>query len=313
MAILRKKSSDAPRRRQSSGAPIRPSAVDDQRQNLFQRNRTLTGSTSNRMSATHHPTDLQSPRTHVHHLAQRRRKIGSVLLIVITSATILLWLLVQLTARVVVSVSDTSVSRPIETALYEKAINEYLGLNPISRLRFAMDPTSLSAYLSQVLPEVAGVTRMSLVSIGETNFTLAMRQPVAGWKIDATQYFVDARGVAFQRNYYENPTVQIIDDSGAALQQGTTVASNRFLGFVGRIVALSKERGYTVTQAILPAGTTRQLEIRIKDVAPLVRLSIDRPAGEQVEDMGRALVYFASRGQAPEYADVRVSGKAFYR
>jgi hypothetical protein len=140
-----------------------------------------------------------------------------------------------------------------------------------------------------------------------------MRKPVAGWKIDNKQYFVDAKGVAFERNYYGNPTVQIVDDSGAVLQQGTTVASNRFLGFVGRIVALSKDRGYIVSQAILPAGTTRQLEVKIQDVGPLVKLSIDRPAGEQVEDMGRALVFLAGRGQSPAYVDVRVSGKAFYQ
>jgi len=91
------------------------------------------------------------------------------------------------------------------------------------------------------------------------------------------------------------------------------VASNRFLGFVGRIVALSKSSGYTVTQAVLPVGTTRQLEIRLKDVVPIVRLSIDRPAGEQVEDMSRTLGYFIGRGEAPAYVDVRVSGKAFYR
>lgn len=312
MGILHKKTSNMPRRRQSTSGPVRQVA-DTERQNLFQRNRTLTGSTSNKLSATHHSTDLQSPRTHVHHLALRRRKVGTILLIVLTGAVLLLWLLTQFTANVVVSISDTTISQPIDTALYQKAIDNYLGRNPVSRLRFAMDQSNLSAYLSQVLPEVEGLTQTSFSSIGATDFALTIRKPVAGWKIDAKQYFVDDKGVAFERNYYGNPGVQIVDDSGAALQQGSTVASNRFLGFVGRVVALSRSSGYTVTQAILPAGTTRQLEIRLKDVAPIVRLSIDRPAGEQVEDMSRTLGYFASRGQAPAYVDVRVSGKAFYK
>lgn len=313
MGLWNKKTSNIPNRRQSSGGTVRPAAANDQRQNLFQRNRTLTGSTSNQLSATHHQTDLESPRTHVHNLALRRRKIGTVLLVVLGVATLLLWLLTQLTARVVVDVSDTTISRPVDTAVYVKAINDYLGVNPFSRLRFAMDQSNLSAYLSQTLPEVAGVTQNGLVAIGETDFTVVMRKPVAGWKIDTKQYFVDAKGVAFERNYYGDPAVQIVDNSGITLQQGTTVASNRFLAFVGNIVTLSKDSGYTVTQAMLPAGTTRQLEIRLKDVTPIVRLSIDRPAGEQVEDMSRALGYFISRGQSPEYIDVRVSGKAFYR
>ncbi len=313
MGILHKKTSNIPNRRQSASSPDRQVATDAQRQNLFQRNRTLTGSTSNKLSATHHSTDLQSPRTHAHYLALMRRKVGTILLIVLSGAVLLLWLLTQFTARVVVSISDTTISRPIDTTLYQKAIDDYLGRNPISRLRFAMDQSNLTTYLSQVLPEVEGLTQTRFSSIGATEFILTIRKPVAGWKIDSKQYFVDAKGVAFERNYYGNPDVQIVDDSGVALQQGSTVASNRFLGFVGRIVALSKSSGYTVTQAVLPVGTTRQLEIRLKDVVPIVRLSIDRPAGEQVEDMSRTLGYFIGRGEAPAYVDVRVSGKAFYR
>lgn len=313
MVIFKKQTTNTPNRRRTTHEPVRPAAVRDDHQNVFQRNRTLTGTTSNKISATQNQADLQSPRSHAHHLALRRRKISSVLLIVLAGSLLFLWLLTQMTAKVVISVSDGTISRPIENALYVKAIDEYLGINPISRLRFALDVDGLAAYISQTLPEVAGVSKVSLAGIGETNFALVMRKPVAGWNIDSKQYFVDARGVAFERNYFGEPSVQIVDDSGAALQQGTTVASNRFLGFVGRVVALSKDRGYIVTQAILPAGTTRQLEVRIQDVAPLVKLSIDRPAGEQVEDMSKALIYLNSKGQAPAYVDVRVSGKAFYK
>lgn len=311
--MLRKKAPESPRRRQIQPGVVREPASRDVERNIFQRNRTLTGSTSNRLSHTHHPTDLQSPRTNAHQLAIKRRKISGILLTVLAAGIVIMWLLLQFTARVGISVSDTSLSRPIDNARYEKAINDYLAINPVSRLRFVLDQTSLTNYLSATLPEVARVSRVSLGAIGETNYTLTMRRPVAGWTINSGQYFVDAKGVAFQQNYYSSPTVQIIDDSGVDLQQGATVASNRFLGFVGRIVAISSESNYDVTEAIIPPGTTRQLEIRLQDVVPRVRLSIDRPAGEQVEDMTRALGYLTARGIAPEYIDVRVSGKAFYK
>lgn len=310
MGLFTKKPTNSPRRRQSTAAPMRTAAAQ---QNVFQRNRTLTGSTSERLSSTHHPTDLQSPRTHVHHLTQQRRKIGSVLLIVLCVAVVLLWLLSQFTARVIVSVSDGNLSRSIDSSLYERTINDYLGANPLSRLRFAMDLSNLNQYIAQTLPEVAGVTQMSLASIGQTDFNLAMRQPVAGWALNSRHYFVDNKGIAFERNYYDPPAVQIVDNSGADVEQGTTVASNRFLGFVGRAVSLAADRGYKVTEAIIPAGTTRQLEMRIEGMTPLARLSIDRPAGEQVEDMSRALEYISSRALSPRYIDVRVSGKAFYQ
>lgn len=313
MGIFNKKTSDIPNRRQSRSDPVRQSAVDDQRQNLFQRNRTLTGSTSNKVNTTHNQADLQSPRANAHYLALMRRKIGTILLLVFGVAIFVFWLLTQLTANVVVSISDPTISRSIDTTMYRKAINDYLDINPVSRLRFAMNLSNLSAYLTQALPEVTGVTEMSFSTIGQTDFTIDIRKPVAGWTINTKQYFVDAKGVAFERNYYDNPAVQIVDDSGATLQQGTTVASNSFLGFVGRVVSASKDRGYTVTQAILPAGTTRQLEIKLQGVVPLIKLSIDRPAGVQIEDTARSLGYFLARKQAPSYIDVRVRGKAFYQ
>jgi hypothetical protein len=243
----------------------------------------------------------------------KRRKVGLVLAGVVASVIILLTLLAQFTATVIVKVSDTDVSRSIDSVSYEKAVQDYFGTNPIARLRFALDPDSLGAYLVQVHPEIASVKRIGMGNLGETNVTLAMRRPVAGWTIGSKQYYVDAVGTAFETNYFTNPGVQIIDQSGVGLQQGEAVASNRFLGFVGRVVALSSERGLIVTEAIIPPDTTRQLEIRIKDVTPLVKLSIDRPAGEQVEDMSRALTYLTAAGRTPEYIDIRVSGKAFYR
>jgi cell division septal protein FtsQ len=246
-------------------------------------------------------------------LALKRRKIGMVFLIVLAIVAFLWIMLMQFTARVTMSSSDTSLSKKIDNERYVKAINEYLGGHPTSRLRFALDHDDLKNYLTSVLPEVADVTDVTMGAIGETNITLAMRRPVAGWTINSKQYFVDANGVAFEQNYFSNPTVEIVDNSGVALQQGATASSNRFLGFVGRVVALSKDQGYDVVQAIIPTDTTRQLEIVLKDIVPHVKLSSDRGAGEQVEDMVRALKYLAAHGQNPGYIDIRVSGKAFYK
>lgn len=315
MGLFTKKNSHVaePGRRRTQSSDVRPSPDASNRQYIFARNRTLTGSTSNSLSDASRQSDLRSPRTHAHHLALQRRKIGVVLLVVVAIVAFLAILVFQFTSRVTISTSDTSLSKNIDGERYVKAINEYLVGHPTSRLRFALDQNDLKNYLSSVLPEVADITAVSMGSIGETNITLSMRRPVAGWTINSKQYFVDANGIAFEENYFTNPPVEIIDNSGVALQQGATVASNRFLGFVGRVVALSKERGYSVVQAIIPTDTTRQLEVIIKDVVPRVKLSSDRGAGEQVEDMSRALIYLAARGQNPGYIDVRVSGKAFYK
>lgn len=308
MAIFKKKKSILPGRRQNQSG----SKFDSTRQYIFARNRTLTGTSSPYVNDLLHNGDLHSPRSHVHHLAVRRRKIGVMFLSVISVAALLFILLMQFTASVTISVSDSSISKKIDTDVYVKVINDYYAIHPFSRFRFALDQTNLRDYLAVTVPEVSDVTGVSFVSIGETDIGLKVRRPVAGWKIGLKQYYVDENGVAFERNYYDNPSVEIVDNSGVALQQGATVASNRFLGFVGRVVALSKQRGYDVVQAIIPAGTTRQLEIVLQGIKEHVKLSVDRGAGEQVEDMDRSIKYLSGRLESPNYIDVRVSGKTFY-
>ncbi len=312
MGLFKKTRPTLPGRRQNQG-DVRIAAEPNERHNAFARNRTLTGTTSSYVNDAGQLGGLQSPRSHAHHLAIRRRKIGGIFLFVLIVAAVLFTLLMQFTAVVTVSVSDATISKKVDSAVYTKAINDYLAIHPLSRLRFALDESSLNNYLIATVPEVASVSDISFGGIGETNIGLTMRRPVAGWSINSKQYYVDANGVAFERNYYNEPTVQIVDDSGVALQQGTTVASNRFLGFVGRVVALSKQRGYDVVQAIIPVGTTRQLEVVLQNIKEHVKLSIDRPAGEQVEDMDRAIKYLNSQGKTPGYIDVRVSGEAFYK
>lgn len=298
-----KAKNDTPRRRQSSDF-VRTPSVPDTSGNQFRRNQTMSG-----IRRDAEPT---SERARMHHLARRRRNIGAMLTLVLAIIVVLGGLLSQFTGQVVVAGSSQALTRKIDPASYQKAINDYLAIHPVERLRFALNETALSNYVSSILPEVSHVKLTSTDSIVQSNFTLTLRKPVAGWQINGHQYYVDDSGVVFQNNYYETPSVQIVDQSGVSPEQGTIVASARLLSFVGRVVSLAGQGSYTVTQAILPSGTTRELDVQLKDVAPRVKLSIDRGAGEQVEDMIRSLNYLKSQGKNPQYVDVRVSGHVVY-
>jgi len=298
-----KSKNDIPRRRQSSDFVRTPAAPEAS--NQFRRNQTLSG--IKRPEA-----EQVSERTRMHHLARRRRNIGAIFTLVLGIIVVLAILLTQFTGRVVVTGSSAALSRSIEATAYEKAITDYFGVHPVERLRFALNDTGLSDFVASQLPEVAAVDLTSTSNIIESNFTITFRKPVAGWQINGNQYYVDTTGVVFRNNYYETPTVQIVDQSGISPEQGSIVASARLLSFVGRVVALAGQGSYTVDQAILPSGTTREIEIRLKDVQPLMKLSIDRGAGEQVEDMIRSLTYLQSAGKSAQYIDVRVSGRAVY-
>ena len=294
---------DAPKRRQHAEF-VRPAASVEQN-SQFRRNQTLSG--------VKRESEPVSERARMRKLAKRRRNVSGIFTLVIIAIIVLGALLSQFTGKVNVTGSSAALNRAVQPSDYEKLITEYLGVHPVERLRFSLNQDALSAFVSDRMPEVAYVKLSGTSNVVESDFTLTFRKPVAGWQINGRQYYVDDKGIVFQSNYYANPTVQIIDQSGVSPEQGSVVASARLLSFVGRVVSLSGQGSYIVTQAILPSGTTRQLEIKLQGVTPLVKLSIDRGAGEQVEDMVRALNYLKAKNISPQYVDVRVENRAAYK
>lgn len=293
------------RRRIPSEEDALPSQQTASSGGQFRRNQTL--------SSYRHNTPEESSRQKAHHLAIQRRKIGGVFLIVAIAAVLLLLLLWQLMAQIHIVTSSKQLSTTFQPAEYERVVNEYLNLNPAQRLRVSLDETALSAYVSNELPEVERLSLSGGAGVAQANFSITYRTPVAGWQINGNQYYVDANGVVFEKNYYDAPKVQIVDESGVSPEQGSAVVGTRLLGFMGRVVAQAQGRGYTVTRAVLPQGTTRQVDVYFKGVKTYVKFSIDRGAGEQTEDAARSLAYLKSKHVTPRYIDVRVPGRAAYK
>jgi hypothetical protein len=313
MSLRSKKQPNIPRRRQdvSSSTSERATEKSLEERYAFRRNRTLTGSASSQVVSTNESNgQLKSARVQAHELVRKRRHIGGILFVVLLGTITLFSLVFQFTAQVVVRTSD--VTRELGPT-YGRAIDDYLARQPIERLRFMLREDALNDYMQTVTPEIESVSVDGFGGFGKSNFVLEMRRPIASWSIRGTQQYVDASGTSFAFNYYSSPKVQIVDNSGVQVDAGQAVASNQFLGFVGRVVGLASARQYIVTQVIIPQGTTRQIELRLQDVAFPIKLSVDRPAGEQIEDMSRSMTWLKSHTVNPEYLDVRVSGRAFYR
>lgn len=309
----RKKTVDVPRRRRDiSGAATKRESLDIPSNTTFRRNRTLTGSSSaNVASANELQSDLKSPRSLAHDLSRQRRKLGSVFFGILILILISSFLLFQLTASSSVLSKDGSLS--IDTTRYTAVIDKYLTLHPIERLRFVLNEQRLNEYVQHELPEVVLTTPEGNDGFGKSRFIVTVRQPIASWLIGNDQYFVDANGVPFQKNYYDTPSVRIVDQSGIQQAAGTAIASSRFLNFVGRSVSTAKNYKLIVEEAIIPPDTTRQIQLKVSGHEYPIKLSLDRPVGEQIEDMQRSIAYLDSKGIKPAYLDVRISGKAFYK
>lgn len=289
----------------------------DESKKLFQRNKTLVGSLSSSVvSSNEYNGNLRSPRTHVHHLNFRRRRIIIFLVYVISSAIFTLWLLYEFTAEIEVK-QYTSVATVhkymVNEARYKNVINDYLNAHPFERLRFMVHIDDLTNYMSANVPEVKRVEVLRSSNPASTEFSLEFRKPVASWLINGKQYYVDKDGVSFEVNYFERPLVKIEDKSGVPQTSGAAVVSGRFLRFIGRTVETARGLGMIVEKVAIPSGSTRQIEVSVAGHKYPIKLSLDRPVGEQVEDMNRSITYLDSKQIQPQYIDVRVSGKAFYK
>lgn len=278
----------------------------------FKRSVTLTGSTSSFIrSASEHYGNMKSDRVQAHHLAAHRRKLFGVLVAVVVVCLFLVWFLYQFTAFVTVPVSASD--RLHNSALYTKTINDYFGSHPLERFNPVLNVGNLKKYIEGKNPEVLDVEIRGANSLASTEFGMSFRKPVASWSIGDQLYYVDENGVSFLVNHFVDPTVKVVDSSGIPQVNGSVLASGRFLKFVGRTVSVAKQFQLIVQKAVIPSGATHEIDIVLEGYGFPIKMSLDRPVGEQVEDISHAVLYVKEHELKPQYVDVRVSGKAFYK
>lgn len=314
MKLFKKKQQQPVRR---SSAFIRESSVSSgelDQQYSFRRNRTLTGSLASHVgSANESGSELKSSRVHAHELRRHRRKL---FWLFVASAVVVAGLGYGIYNSIALPVVTADESIPAsEKRQYEDGIQSYLGQHFFERSRLTLNTDRLTAYLQDIgNPEIEAVSSdMQFAGLGMSRLHLSFRQPVVSWRAGDTLLYVDAEGNAFERNYFAAPSVQVVDQTGIQAQNNRVLASNRFVGFIGRSIGQMKFQGYTPTRVTLPADTTHQIRISLQKVAYPVTFSVDRPAGEQAEDAARAIRYLERKRIRPDYLDVRVSGKAFYK
>ena len=279
----------------------------------FRRSHTITGSASSEVTTlSERAAQLKSPRVQAHDLSHYRRRLGIILSVVLMGCVLLAVVVSQFTATPNVIINNDRSVAPQSN--YARTIQQYLNGSPIERIRFMLDERRLATYMQLQHPEVESISLNGGTALGESDFTIAMRSPVVGW-VNGMQQYVDRSGAAFTVSYNPTPPgVQIVDQSGIRLQNNQTLASDRFLSFVGKVIGLShSHQQLTVTEVVIPSGMTRAIEVKLDGVSYPIKLSTDRPVGEQVEDMARAVAWMRQRGITPSYIDVRVSRDAFYR
>lgn len=282
----------------------------------FRRSRTITGSAATAVRAAGEDRgQLRSPRLHEHSLRKHRRKL-TFYLFLSAIASVALWYALSSYIGDAITVgtrSTQSATRPLDETRYRQLIKRYLADHPFEHFTFALNEKVFSSYVQANAPEVSDASLDTGSSLGTGQLTLQLREPVASWTIKNQQYFVDADGLAFTQNYFAVPAVVVTDRSGINADAGV-VASAKLLRFIGRVMTLVGQSGAATVEAVtLPPNSTREVDFKLTSRPYTIKAHLDRDPAGQATDIINAVRYVDAKGLHPQYLDVRVSSKAYYR
>jgi cell division septal protein FtsQ len=305
------------RRSKQAQAPVRQPKSDISEQSFaFRRSRTITGSAASTVRAVGEERgQLQSSRLHEHSLRKHRRKLTSYL---VASFFIIAGLMYVVSSFMgssiqIASASTQSLQSQPTNERYSVLVKKYFDSRPFERFTFATDQNAFEEYIRSQVPEIAKARIERGSEVGSASLVLTFREPVVSWTIKNEQYFVDTEGVAFTQNYFAIPTVVVTDKSGISADAGI-VASSKLLRFVGRVIAHVDTAAIPpIVSVELPADSTREVDFKLKDLTYVVKAHVDRDPAGQAADIVSAVTYVSEKNITPEYLDVRVSSKAYYR
>lgn len=251
-----------------------------------------------------------SERSENQKLVIHRRKLGAFFMILAIFISLISIFLFQFISKVSV-VSNESKSQNLSK--YEKSVEEYLNINPSERILSNLNKNALLESLQKDYPEVLSISDIKFNGLTSYKIYLDFRKPVASWLVDGKEFFVDSEGVSFNVNNFEKPSLNIIDDSGAIVSNGKNVASSSFFSFIGKLVSAANKQGLEVSKIRIPPLSLRQVEVSVKGVSYFARMSTADSAEGQIINFKKAIGYFITHKISPNYIDLRIEGRGYYK
>lgn len=252
----------------------------------------------------------KSERVQEHKLIVRRRKLGVFFVSIAVASVLMIIFLLQFISKVSVSANGVS-NNNLEK--YKTSIENYFSANPSERFKPNLNKKALISKIQNDNPEILDISNINLNGITSYNFELSFRKPVASWNAEGKELFVDSEGVSFSTTLFDKPTLAIIDDSGLTVSNGKNVASSSFFSFVGKLVAAANNNGLEITKIRIPPASLRQVEVSVSGVKYYAKMSTSESAEGQIANFKTAINYFATHKISPNYVDLRIEGKGYYK
>lgn len=301
-------------KKQKQTAARQPKLMVGQDDYAFRRSRTLTGTTSSKVApSAESRSQLKTPRLKEHELRQQRSRAAKTLLLILACMGVIALVIANYIGDFAITYTQQSQGAQPKTSQYQETIKQYFSQHPFERFGFSLDDNRVEQFLKQQHSEIATVTISRDWYGGNVQFGLSFRQGILVWQVGAQRYYVDNQGVAFTYDHFGGQLVAVTDQSGISPDTGNSVASRRFILFLGRMVGAVNAGGKGKVVGVIIPPSTRQIDLRLEGRDYPIKTHIDRDPLQQAEDIIQALAYFDEKKIKPEYIDVRVGGKAFYK
>jgi hypothetical protein len=305
-------------KRKKKQEPVRnPSLMEGQNDYAFRRSRTLTGTASSEVSAAAEgrSSHLKSPRMRLHQLRRHRQGLFAGILVTLACILGLGWLISQYVRDPASNIryAQPVITEATDTQTYARAIEGYFAKRPVDRFAFRLDHARLMAFMQSEHPEIKNI-EITADPDGNQDVAITFREPILSWNTGDSLLFIDQDGVAFGKNYFDNPAVSVEDKTGVEFTESEVVVSDRFMTFLGRMVGyINQGKVGKVSKVIIPADTLRQIDVQLKGKRYPIKTHIDRDPYTQAQDVINTVRYLDKEGKNPRYVDVRVEGRAYYR
>ncbi len=291
-----------------------PRLMEGQESYIFRRSRTITGTKSMDVPVgAPSRGQFKTDRIKLMELRAHRKRIlaslGGVLLIV----ALLGFMVANFIVNPSISFTQQGISQSQSVDSYQETVQRYLNDHPFERFGLFLRHSDLEIAVIRAHTEVLAVGIETDWYGGNARFTLTFRQPLLVWQTGTKQFYVDAQGVAFTYNHFAQPGLAVTDQSGIPPDETGVVASTRFLRFLGQLVAAINGYGLGVVETIIIPAAPRQIDIKLVGREYVIKTNTDRDPQQQAEDLANALKYFDRKGMRPQYVDVRVEHRAFYK
>jgi hypothetical protein len=290
-----------------------PQLMAGQNDYVFRRSRTLTGSASSEIAVpAARRGQLKTDRLKLHELKAHRRRLLRMLGVVLLILGTLGFMLANFIVSPAIVATQPS-SKQLTEKAYQDSMFAYFADHPLERFGFLLNDATLEAHLKNQHTELTSIAVERDWYGGNVRIDVFFRQPLLVWKTGQQQFYVDNQGIAFTYNHFAEPAVAVTDQTGLPPDQSGAVASTRFIRFLGRMVGAVNDYKKGKVIAVIIPPSTRQIDLKLEGRDYPIKTNSDRDPLQQAEDVATALTRLDERGVKPQYVDLRVAHRAYYK